>query len=522
MEFAMRKLVLIAVLILAACTSNVTPTIAPVITSSAVPTTAPNVTAPIVSTSQPAPTQPPTNGVDLSPYRVAMRPEFAKDVDRFANATQYQIDLTIAPDLASYSATQKVRYTNTETTTLDSVYFRLFPNAPSYGGHLTVSSVQLNGADIKPILEVGDSALKVALAQPLKPGEVAEFDLAYAATVPTQTLASGYDQFGLFNHILTLPDFYPLIPAYDDQGWHIEDAPGYGDAVFSDSALYQVDILAPKDQVIATSGVCESQAAPAGQQYQHCVSGPMRDFMIGMSRDYVIASDTVDGVTVNSYFTQTEKLAGQRGLQIVVDAIMSYQRRIGPYPFSELDLLETPTAAGGIEYPGLIVIAQGIYERNPGFFEGATAHEAAHQWWYSLVGDDQVNDPWLDEAFVQFTTALYYLDVYGKDGFDSYAQQALLDRYNRVKGTNEDKRADLPVAAYSELQYGAIVYGKAPLFFNALYQKMGDDQFDQFMQTYFNTYRYGVAYPQDLYSIAAQFVDPGTLDELEKEWITTP
>ena len=248
----------------------------------------------------------------------------------------------------------------------------------------------------------------------------------------------------------------------------------------------------------------------------------MRDFMIASSADYQIASDTIDGIKVNSYYLKKDADAGQSGLQVTVNSVKSYEKRIGAYPFNELDLVETPTGAGGIEYPGLIVVAQDLYEGNSTFQEGATAHEAAHQWWYSLVGDDQVDDPWLDEAFAQFTTALYYRDAYGPTGMQADIDQDLARRYNRVKGTEDDKRADLPVASYTDRQYGAIVYGKAALFFNALYDKMGDDKFNAFMQTYFNKYRYGIAYPKDLYDIAAQFVDPGTLNELEKEWITTP
>ena len=51
----------------------------------------------------------------------------------------------------------------------------------------------------------------------------------------------------------------------------------------------------------------------------------------------------------------------------LAEAVKSYDRRIGPYPFSELDLIETPTTAGGIEYPGLIVVAEGLYESKSEF-----------------------------------------------------------------------------------------------------------------------------------------------------------
>ena len=29
-------------------------------------------------------------------------------------------------------------------------------------------------------------------------------------------------------------------------------------------------------------------------------------------------------------------------------------------------------------------------------------HEVAHQWFYSVIGNDPYNEPWLDEAFAEF------------------------------------------------------------------------------------------------------------------------
>jgi aminopeptidase N len=346
-------------------------------------------------------------------------------------------------------------------------------------------------------------------------------ELAYSARVPALDVTTGYNQFGLHDDVLTLPNFYPQIPAYDDEGWNLTLGPGYGDAVFSDTALYQVNITAPDDQVIATSGTCEAQAAPAGQQVQHCVSGPMRDFMIAMSSDYQIKSDTIDGVTVNSYYRGRFTAEGERGLQVVADALRTYNQLIGEYPFSELDLIGTPTTAGGIEYPGLIVVAEGLYGQNPIFYESATAHEVAHQWWYSLVGNDQIDEPWLDEALTQFTTALYFHEMYGSPGLSGFVE-SLQERYDQVKGKSDDKRADLPVADYDEGQYGAIVYGKAALFFNAIYEAIGPEEFNHLLQDYFAQYRYGVAYPQDFLKVAEGYVGKAKLDELLKEWITTP
>jgi hypothetical protein len=500
----MRKLFLIIILVVTACK--------PVVTQPVLPT----------PTAQPGPLPAPDPAwSDLSIYKKAMRPEFAGEVDRFSNATQYKIDLTIAADLASYTSAQQVHYVNQETAPLNQIYFRLFPNTPAYGGRLTIDSITLNDRAVTPTMELGNSALRIDLATPLPIGAALDFKLSYETIVPTHSVALGYDQFGFIDHILALPNFYPQIPAYDEEGWNVELASGEGDAVYSDSALYQVNITAPISQVVAASGVCDRSAAATTQTLK-CVSGPMRDFMIGSSANYQIASQQIDGIQVNSYYVPADKETGLNGLRYSVNAIKSYEQRIGPYPFTELDLLETPTLAGGIEYPGLIVVAMDLYRKERGSQEGATAHEVAHQWWYSLVGNDQLDDPWLDESLTQFTTALYYFDQYGQSGMDGDVTLDLTRRYERVKGTEDDKRADLPVVSYTGRQYGAIVYGKAPLFFYGLWQKMGDAKYNAFMQNYFQANRYGVAKTAELLKAIETQIDPATVDDLMQQWITTP
>ena len=141
----------------AACTATPVPPIGPtpVPTQASAPDPAP---APVATALPP---------LDLSPYRAAMKPEFAAEVDQFATAPQYQIDLTVAPDLSSYTAAQQVRYTNTETEPLEEIYFSLFANLPSYGGELQVRSAKLNGQPVTPQFEEDDVFMKIDLPEPL-------------------------------------------------------------------------------------------------------------------------------------------------------------------------------------------------------------------------------------------------------------------------------------------------------------------------------------------------------------------
>ncbi|GAG95852.1 unnamed protein product, partial [marine sediment metagenome] len=51
------------------------------------------------------------------------------------------------------------------------------------------------------------------------------------------------------------------------------------------------------------------------------------------------------------------------------------------------------------------------YYRN----EYVIAHETAHQWWYSVVGNDEINQPWLDEAFAEYSTYQYFINKYSEE-----------------------------------------------------------------------------------------------------------
>ena len=234
-------------------------------------------------------------------------------------------------------------------------------------------------------------ALYVPLTTPLAPGERAELALEFEGRIPSGTTNSGqplpgYAQYGYIDRVLALPNAYPMIPVYDDEGWNVEVAPSYGDATFTDTSLYWVQVTVPSDMVLAASGVeVDRQDRGDGTVTHVFAGGPMRDVNIVASAAYKTAQTTVGQVRVTSYYLSGDEAGGERALGYASRSLAVYEEMIGPYPFTELDVMATPTQAGGIEYPGLIVIAQHLYGQTGGFFEMATVHETAHQWWYSMV-----------------------------------------------------------------------------------------------------------------------------------------
>jgi len=500
-----------------------TPTAEPTSTSTPKPTLSPT------PTTAPQPTLPPSPVVastpmadwdDLTPYEAAMLPQFAADFAQLDDPTQYYIDLVVDMETLTLTGSQRLLYTNNETVELSEIYFRLFPNTPDHGGRLSVERFIVNGQEPEVTYELSNTAMKVLLAKPLAPEAQLELLIDFRVVVPEGN-QHGYGAFNYENGIMALAGFYPLVPVYDDEGWNVELAADYGDVVYSDTALYNLHLTVPEDMVVATSGSIVSDTDNGdGTRTLHCVSGPMRDFNVVMSRDFVVKSTTVGQTTVNSFYRPMDEAAGERVLQYVSDALRTYNDRFGLYPFAEFDTVETSITAAGIEYPGLIVISQQFYEEGQegGFFEFATAHEVAHQWWYSMVGSDQVDEPWLDEALTNYSTLIYFEDVHGQQEAQFILAGYFEGPYRRVVEEGRDAVVAQPVAAFSEEDYVPIVYGKGPLFFHALRQEVGDETYFAIMREYLRQHKYKIATPESLLKVA-ESVSGRDLDAIYKQWI---
>lgn len=450
----------------------------------AVPTTA-------IPTDEPTPD---TSGLD-----VALRPQFARDFNLAFNKTVYTMNWELNHDLSELQGSQRVIFANRTDKPLNEIYFRLFANYPDSEGGIQVENVRLRGGTVETRLEAKDTALRVTLGRPLLPGQVAILNMDYQVQIPSSSRV----RYGDFTHdewITTLPTVYPLIPAYDAQGWHFEVPPPYGDLLYAESSVYDVTITTPSQFNVIASGQLVDEKTEGARVTRRFVGAPMRDFDANISNRLVKTSTQVDDVTITSWYLPLHDEAGKRALDWTVNSFKVYEKRFGAYPFKELDVVESPTTAGGIEYPGVITVASYLYT-DPGqtnFFEFATAHETAHQWFYSTIGSDQVNHPWLDEALAQYATLVYFEDHYGKDTARNIQESFFDVQYEEAKRKYGDRPAGLPVSAYDENAYGAFVYAKGPKFFQAVRDEIGDDAFFNALRSYYQQFKFGIATPQEL------------------------
>ena len=461
----------------------------------------------------------------------ALLPGAKSDLDLLTGLTQYSIKLVVNDDGYTFHGYSQVDYTNTEDVPLERLYFRLLPNGhKSYGnGSLTVSQVILDGMLVETKLSLSDTVLEVPLASPLAVGERVRLGFDFQGVVPQDfggdDSPSGYGIFNYSNDVLALSGWYPILAVYDEDGWNLDPISPIGDSVYSDIALYSVEVVADPDLTIAATGVEVNQQTLEGVTHHQIVSGPARDFFLVMSPDFHVKSTEIDGTQVNSYFLPGHDTGGEAALSITADSLHVFNKRFGAYPYTELDVIDAPMRnALGVEYPGIFLVASGLYEEpDQPSFAVATAHEVAHQWWYGVVGNDVFEEPWLDEALTTYSSSLYYQEVVGPGaylGLVDYWQ----GRYDRLiqDGGDEPIAEDLSYFenATNPSSYGGVVYTKGALFFKALRDEIGDEAFFSALQGYYQEHKYQIARGDDLLD-SFEEVTGKSLDGLFQDWLNS-
>lgn len=526
-------LALIALFLLVACRPEEVPP-APAAPPTAQPATRP----PEAPTEAPAPTLAPTEEAAPDAPLAAARPAPLFDVawddrapyaaglvdpaaDNVPGAPVYHIDATIDDSLTVVTGRETVYYTNQEDTPLDEVYFHLYPNL--LDSRIEVSDVTVDGAAAETeISGANRSILRVGLPEPLAPGATTAISLDFRTDVATE-IGRNYGVLAAYEGILALAHFFPQLSVYDATGWNTAEADIQGDPTYSDAAYYMVRVTAPDNVTLVGSGIGIDTAEADGTQSVTFVAGPARDFYLAAG-DFIAVRERVGETTITSYAPSDLEPGARQALDVAGEALRSFSERLGPYPYTELDIVTTPTPALGIEYPGVIVGTLRMYDVEAStqagvpysaILESTTAHEVGHQWFYNLIGNDQLDEPWLDEAVVSYATYRYYVDRYGQAAGDQYFEN-FNGRWARVEA--EPIPIGLPVTAYDETEYGAIVYGRGPVFVRELEETMGREAFDTFMRDYSAAFRWGTSTTAAFRAMAEEHCDCD-LGSLFEAWV---
>jgi hypothetical protein len=433
-----------------------------------------------------------------------MRPAFEDDVNAFADANRYLIVASLSVEYdAIIRGAERVRFTNHTPDTLDKIVFRLYPNAPILGGRMDVNYVSVAGKAVVPTFSALDSVMSVPLEKPLAPGQSVELKLDFDV-VMVRGLNTSYGRFGFVNNVVSSSAWYPTLSVYDvGKGWWTTLPDPQGDPAYTETGLYDVRLTIPTNMTLVMSGaLIETTKNGDNTTTYRGVTGPMRDHAFQASERYMISPVDADGVRINVVHYKDRAALPTDGtanvLKYAVSAVQAYNKAIGEYPYTELNVVENPTPSG-VEFPGLVQIADRAWIQGNNFLEKVVVHEIGHQWFYAIVGNNQVEHPWLDESLTSYLEFVYMRAAYPTGATaDNYVAD-FQRRYTAYTSAGQpDQLLDLPVSAYRGYSYGAVVYTKGPLFYEELERQLGQDTVYKALATYFKEHKYRVVTSADV------------------------
>ncbi|MBS4539155.1 M1 family metallopeptidase [Clostridium sp. D2Q-11] len=449
---------------------------------------------------------------------------------------EYNIEVSFNPDEKTYNGKQLVKYINNEEIDLENIYFHIYPNtfrqkdtAPflfdsfesAYPegfspGYIDIESIKISGKKINyKILGKGNTVLRLDLENKLEQGEKIDIEMQYTVKLP-----SAQDRFGYGDKTYNFGNWYPVAAVYDGDGWNLDPYYSIGDPFYSDVGNYNVTINAPKEIEIASSGNILSEKVKGENKIWKIESKLMRDFAWVASEYFEKIVKNHDGTTVKLYFLDDVKDSVKRAaMDYSVNSIKHYNNIYGKYPYGQYSVVQT-SFPSGMEYPGIVYIGDKYYtDSTLGTLEIIITHETAHQWWYGLVGNNQIDEAWLDESLATYSEFLYATEQYDEDTAEDYYERSIKNNYEYSKDSIEDNTVIRSLDKFVGWEdYGPLVYAKGAMMIYDIQNQYGKETLYSILQQYFDEYRFKNATTSDFIKVVEDVTGNNIEDTVDK-WL---
>lgn len=498
----------------------------------------------------------------LLPLR-AQQPYFQQEVN-------YRIEVRLNDEAHSLSATEEIHYINNSPAALDVLYFHLWPNAyrdghtalarqlinqgktdllysrPDERGFIDSLDFKVNGEKVAWELDRDNPDIcKLTLSSPLRSLDTLVITTPFYVKIPD----AKFSRLGHTGQAYFITQWYPKPAVFDNTGWHPMPYLDQGE-FYSEFGSFDVRITLPENYLLAATGdridaaaeeeflnrkVIETLERMDKQDYR---AGDMdfpasfsatktirfrqyrvHDFAWFADKRFNVVHDQFDlptsGRPVDTwvFFTNKNFALWKDAITYVNEATMFYSYLVGDYPYNHVTAVDgTIMAGGGMEYPNITVI--GDMDR-PEELDVTIAHEVGHNWFYGILGNNERDQPLMDEGINSFYELRYTRAKYPGKTLAMYVGRDSSFRFlglNRVPYWKEkevlfmmaqrariDQPLNLTSDQYSLFNYGSIIYGKAPLVFDYLLDYMGEENFDKAMRFYYEQFRFRHPRPADLF-----------------------
>ncbi|MBQ7924648.1 MAG: M1 family metallopeptidase [Clostridia bacterium] len=423
-------------------------------------------------------------------------------------AGRYEINVEYAPESGMISGTEKCTFENTTDNELSVLKFQLYPNAyrenavykpvsaavenaayyagESYG-EMVISSV--NGAKNWEVMGEDENVLYAYLERTLYPGDKVVLDIAFMVR-----LAKVNHRTGITENTVNLGNFFPILCGFKHGGFYETAYYSEGDPFYTDCADFTVTVKLPKEYTVASSGEVIAERTLESKKEHTMYATNVRDFAIVLSNQFRVLDREINGKTLYYYYYKDE--LAQENFEVACEAFSYFEKTFGEYPYSTYSLTQTGFCTGGMEYPALVMIADGLDKADAA---RVIAHETAHQWWYAVVGSDQIENAWQDEGLAEYS-AITFFETYEKYGVTREAAvtealkeyRSYYDVYGSVLGRTDTAMTRHLKDYISGYEYKCLAYDKAVVMFDTLRKSVGDKKFFAALKKYYKDNRFAM------------------------------
>jgi hypothetical protein len=400
--------------------------------------------------------------------------------------------------------------------------------------YIDVTAIRLLGAGAAPPIDLTAHArfiapddenprdqtmLTVPLPEAVGPEGTVNLAVEWTLHVP-RTFA----RTGAIGNFFFFAQWFPKVAVYRD-GWTSHQFHGATE-FFSDYGVYDVRLTVPRGWVVGATG--QPQPGPAareGSTLHRYVQPDVHDFAWVTSPDLVERRARFDdrklpAVEMRLLLLPEHVDQADRHFTATRAVLKHYGDWFGAYPYGHITIVDPAwqSGAGGMEYPTLFTAGTRWWAPRGGTQpESVTVHEAGHQFWYGLVGNNEFEHAWLDEGFNQFSQgrtmeAAFPPFHYSERFFGGFVpwlyRDVLLSRAVDFNGLNYYRRSATtdaeatPSWRYFPATGPNITYNKTALWLQTLERMLGWPTLQRIMFTFSERYRFKHPGPEEFFAVA--------------------
>lgn len=452
-------------------------------------------------------------------------------------SNKYEMDLNLDDENRILTGTEKVTYFNRSNKTMDEIYFHLYPNAfnnadavpvmfndqdyayptgfnPCY---IEILNITADGKKISySINGIDSTTLKLELKKPVRKNEYVQLQINFQLKIP-----EGRDRIGYYNGLYLFGNWYPIAAVYDKSGWNLDPFYNIGDPFYSDSADYEVKITIPEKYIVASTGYIFKETIEKGKRIISIDAKSVRDFAWAASDKFQTYDRELEGINIKCYFVNSNSERINKAISTVEKTISVFNEKFGKYPYTSYSIVETYFPSG-MEYPGLSIIPDSYFDGSKTMLglEGVIVHETAHQWWYGVVGNNEIDEAWLDEGLATYAKVIYFEAKDGKSFGRDYYEKNIKSIYESKSKSIKGREILLkPVNEFDGWrEYDTLAYKKSAVLFETLRNKTGDEKFFEILRSFYDEYKFKNATTQDFINIVEKVTDSKWSDFFD-QWL---